>query len=216
MRKVTNDVLQRITSLRQRGYSLPEISREVGISKSTALRYVQDVDILPGYRQDWFGKRGGSRKRKYIKEKEALEEARNLVGQLSSKEKLLFISALYWAEGNKKDFILTNTDPLLVKVFVEGLIGVLGINKDRLQVSLRLYEDIDKERSLDFWSQLTGVAKERFINVHILPGKKKGKLEYGMCRVRVAKGGDLLKKVLAINSLVASCPRSSVDRTQTS
>lgn len=206
---MTDEIKQQIVLLRQKGYSVPEISREVEISKSTALRYVQNVDILPEYQQNWFGKRGGSRKRKQIKEKIASEEALKLVGRISRKEKLLFISALYWAEGNKKDFILTNTDPSLIKTFINGLVETFEITRERLQISIRIYEDIDKEKSLTFWSGVTGVAKENFINTHVLPGKKKGKLEYGMCRVRVAKGGDLLKKIFAINSLVVLSPCSS-------
>jgi len=115
---------------------------------------------------------------------------------------LLFLSALYWAEGSKKDFGLSNTDPGLIRVFVNCLRDLLRIDSKRFRVSIRLYEDLDKDKSLIFWSNVTGIPKENFIGFNILPGKKKGKLEYGMCRVRISKGGDLLKKINAINKVV--------------
>lgn len=38
--------------------------------------------------------------------------------------------------------------------------------------------------------------------VHVLNGKKIGKLQYGMCRVRIKKGGVLLKKIVGLNKAV--------------
>ena len=79
----------------------------------------------------------------------------------------------------------------------------MRIDDDRLRISIRLYEDLDRSKSLFFWSRVVGVPEEKFVNINILPGKKKGKLEYGMCRVRVAKGGDILKQIMGINKAVA-------------
>jgi hypothetical protein len=62
---------------------------------------------------------------------------------------------------------------------------------------------MDEEMCLDFWSSVTGVSKDKFVNVDILEGKKKGKLKYGMCRIRVTKGGNLLKYIQAIQNRVA-------------
>ncbi|OGG14124.1 hypothetical protein A2773_05230 [Candidatus Gottesmanbacteria bacterium RIFCSPHIGHO2_01_FULL_39_10] len=199
---VDNKTREKIVYLRKHGYSLPEISILTKIPKTTAFRYLQGVQVLPEYRTAWLGKRGGSRKRMYLKEKAAYEEGVKFVQSLSIRDKLLFLSALYWAEGSKKDFGLSNTDPDLIKVFVSILRDVLGISVHALRVSVRIYEDLDKEKCLDFWSNIVGIPKEKFVNVNILKGKKKGKLEYGMCRVRILKGGDILKKIKGINRAV--------------
>ena len=200
--RLTQRKIQKIKKLRSQGYSLPEISNELHIPKTTVFRYVQDVEILPEFLKGWSIKRGGSRKRKLLKETKAYEEGKKLVGKLSDKEKALFLSALYWAEGSKGDFGLSNTDAMLIKIFVAGLREVFHVTDERLRISVRLYEDLDKEKSLSFWSQIVNIPKERFVGVNILAGKKKGKLEHGMCRVRVLKGGDLLKKVNGINKAV--------------
>lgn len=213
-RRITSSKIQEIKDLRSHGHSLPEISKALNVPQTTVFRYIKDIKILPEFLTEWSIKRGGSRKRKLLKETKAFEEGKTLVGNLSNKEKLLFLSALYWAEGSKKDFGLSNTDPMLIKIFVEGLREVFGITDDQLRVSVRLYEDLDKNKSLSFWSQIVSIPKEKFISVNVLFGKKKGKLEHGMCRVRVLKGGDILKKVNGINKAVigAFVPIAQLDR----
>lgn len=201
-RRLGSSTIEKIRKLRSHGHSLPEISEELRVPKTTVFRYIKGVEILPEFLTTWSIKRGGSRKRKLLKETKAFEEGKKLVGKLSRKEKFLFLCALYWAEGSKKDFGLSNTDPALIKIFVRGLREVFGIEDERLRVSLRLYEDLDKGKCLSFWSQIVNIPKEKFISINILEGKKKGKLEHGMCRVRVIKGGDLLKKVNGINKAV--------------
>lgn len=200
---LNNDKVLKIKNLRSLGHSLPEISRELRIPKTTVFRYIKDVQILPEFINLWEAKRAGSRYRKILKEEQAFSDGQRIVGNLSAKEKMLFACALYWGEGSKKDFGLSNTDPELIKSFISVLRNVFNIQDDRLRISIRIYEDMDRNRCLNFWSQIVGIEKEKFINVDVLYGKKKGKLEYGMCRVRVLRGGDLLKQIKGINKAFA-------------
>jgi len=200
---LNNDKVLKIKTLRSLGYSLPEISRELKIPKTTAFRYIENVQILPEFIKLWEIKRVGSRYRKILKEEQAFSNGQKIVGNLSAKEKMLFACALYWGEGSKKDFGLSNTDPELIKSFINILRNVFNVQNNKLRISIRIYEDLDRDRCLNFWSQIVGIEKEKFINVDVLRGKKKGKLEYGMCRVRVLKGGDLLKQIKGINKAFA-------------
>lgn len=202
MSRLSKESIEKIKFLRSQGQSVPEISSSLNIPKTTVFYHSQGVQILPEFISSWAGKRGGSRKKKLQLEAAAFGEGKKLVGNLSQKEKLLFLSALYWAEGSKKDFGLSNTDPELIKVYVDGLRQVLGVQDHQLRVSVRIYEDLNREKCLSFWSGIVGIPAENFVNVNVLSGKKKGKLEYGMCRIRVTKGGDLLKKVIGINKAV--------------
>lgn len=201
-KKISKEAIESIKKLRQQGGSINEISKDLDISKTTVLRYIRNTKILPDYVPFWREKRGGSKKIMELKEQLALEEARKQVSQLTQKEKFLFLAALYWAEGSKRDFGLSNTDPNLIKTYITFLKDVFNVDKDQLRVSIRTYEDLDKDVCLSFWSNIVGIPKEKFINVNVLVGKKKGKLAYGMCRVRVTRGGDLLKKIKAINMAV--------------
>lgn len=198
MNKLSKNKISEIKRLRGMGWSLPEIKSKVGVGYGTVYRYIKNVPILPEYRKEWLGKRSGSIKRKKILEEKAREEARQVIVSLSKKEKIVFMSALYWSEGNKKDFNLINSDPDLIKIFVKGLRDLFGVSSDRFKISIRIYEDLDKIKCLNFWSGITKVPVHKFVSANVLKGKKKGKLNNGMCRVRVKKAGNLLKYMLAI------------------
>lgn len=206
--RLSKTKIKEIQSLRARGYTIPEICSKLKIAKTTVFYHVGKITILPEFIDSWRIKRGGSKKIKNLKEEQALKEAEIFLKDISKKEIILFISALYWAEGNKKDFMLTNTDPNLIKVFVSGLREIFNIPNERLRVSIRIYEDMDMRRCLDFWSNVINLPKDQFQHTSVLKGRKKGKLEFGMCRVRVAKGGDLLKKLKAINKIFSNSVES--------
>lgn len=201
-KRISPEIIKRLKTLRQQGWSLPEIKKETNLGHGTVYRYLKDVEILPEFRAHWFSKRGGSIKRK----KQAIELAKNKakknISSLSNKEKMIFIAALYWGEGTKSEFGLSNTDPELIKIIVKGLTEVFNIPQEDFRVSVRIYEDLDKKKCLKFWSDITGIPVKDFVNVNILQGKKQGKLPYGMCRVRVRKSANLLKYIIAIKNEV--------------
>ena len=213
-KKVTQETIQKIRLLRKKGWSLPEIKRAVSIGQTTIYRYVKGVTILPQYKNAWLDKKASSIKRKRFAEIEAKNQAENTIQSISKKEAILFLTALYWGEGSKNDFGLSNTDPDLVKIFVRVLKEFFGISEERLRTSIRIYEDLNREKCLKFWSKITDVPVDKFVSVEVLKGKKKGKLPYGMCRVRVQGGGNVLKYVVALRkqtiALFNKSPRSSI------
>lgn len=201
-KKTADEKIEKIKRLRMQGYSLPEISYELNIPKTTVFRYSKNVEMFSEVVKTWFGKRGGSVKRKLLKEEKALSEAKKSINNLTAREKTLFVCALYWAEGAKIDFSLSNTDPNLIRVYIQFLKEVFGVKAEMIRASIRIYEDLNSEKCLSFWSNVVGIPKRQFVGVNVLKGKKIGKLEYGMCRIRVVKGGDYLKKIKAINSVI--------------
>lgn len=202
-KRISPEKIILIKNLRSRGWSLPEIHKKTGVSYGSVFRHIQNVQVLPKYKDSWYGKRGGSRKRKQKLEMAAHDRAQDLVSSMSEKEKAIFLAALYWGEGGKTDFNFTNSDPEMVRVFVNGLRDIFGISQDEIRASIRIYEDLDSRTVLNYWSKITGIPVNEFINVDILKGKKLGKLKYGLCRIRIKKGGNMLKYLLAINRRVA-------------
>jgi len=200
--------INKIKSLRRKGWSLPEIKKVVKAGYGSIFRHVHGVEILPEYRSIWFGKRGGSIKRKKLAEIEAQHKAQRLIANLTNREKIIFFSALYWGEGSKGSFGLSNTDPELISVLVKSLKKLFRISQEDLRVSIRIYEDLDRNKCLQFWSKITGTSVNDFVSVNVLKGKKKGKLLYGMCRIRVRKGGNLLKYITAIKNEVVRSIKS--------
>ncbi len=219
--------IERIIALRKRGHSLPEIRRATGHSNGTIFYYIKGIAIDSEFIEYWRNKRRSSVLRRMQALEKARDQANKIIRVLDRKEKLLILITLYWAEGSKRDLQLVNTDPFLIKVFIECL-SALGITRDHLTISLRLYEDIDREKAIKFWTKETGISRDKISYIDIKKGNKKGKLPYGMCRVRVSKGGFTLKLIYSLiekvvhvvvpNSPIGSFadyfrPRSSTDRT---
>lgn len=202
-RRISPDLIKKVQSLRKKGWSFNEIKKETYLCSGSVYRYASKIEILQEYKQIWKSKQGGSVLRKRKAEEDATSKAIAEVSSLSNKERMIFLSALYWGEGGKGDFNLTNTDSELMKVFVKGLREIFGIKTDDFRVSIRTYEDLDKDKCLTFWSKITGVPKEKFVNVDVLRGKKEGKLAYGMCRLRIRRGGNMLKYLTALRKQVA-------------
>lgn len=206
--------INRIVRLRKTGHSLPEIERALKRNRSTIFRYVHAVQVLPEYRAALKAKQGGSKRRAQAAWKSARESAHTLIHTVTKRDLLLIAAMLYWGEGTKRDFSLSNTDPRLIKVFVRCL-ETMGIPKNDLRITARIYEDLDREATIGHWARIIGISQKRILNVNVLRGKKKGKLRYGMCRIRVRKGGRYLKLFQSIIELIAEkakAPIAQVDR----
>ncbi|OGD35130.1 hypothetical protein A2W39_02225 [Candidatus Azambacteria bacterium RIFCSPHIGHO2_01_46_10] len=97
---------------------------------------------------------------------------------------------LYWGEGTKanKDSIrLGNTDPNLIKKFIEFLIRFFSIKKKDLHFGLQIFSDIEVERALDFWIKRLKIKRSQFykpiISISGSIGTYKKKSEYGVLTV---------------------------------
>lgn len=209
---IAKSKIRQIVYLRKRGRSLPEIRRLTGCGNSTAFKYIKGVEILPKFKEFWSNKRRTSTFRFLQQQQKAREQAGKLIRMLGKRERIIVATCLYWAEGAKRDFSLTNTDPVLIKTFINCL-AELGIEREMLSINLRIFEDLDRKEACSFWSKVTGVPRRKIMYIDVRKGKKKGKLPYGMCRVRVIKGGYFLKLLNALREVIVDniSPRSSVD-----
>lgn len=190
--KITTAEIDKIIQLRKTGHTLPEIMKIMERGSSTVFKYIQGIKILPKYQESYRVKQGGSKLRASNKWAEAEKQITEFITTIDKKNKFLIAACLYWGEGAKKDFSLANTDPGLIKTFINCLED-LGVTKDRLKINIRIYEDIDKHSAVKFWAKTIGIPEKKILSVNILKGRKVGKLKYGMCRVRVTKGEKYFK-----------------------
>lgn len=111
---------------------------------------------------------------------------------------------LYWGEGNKKskDSVrLGNTDPALIRKFLEFLIKILGVNKDKIRFGLQVFSDMPKSRVLKFWLEqlkIFRVKRKQFYKIIVTPARSIGtyreKSKYGVLSIYFAN--VKLKKIL--------------------
>lgn len=202
MRKYSSKTIEDMTDMRRRGYSYPEISRSLGVPKTTVLRHVRNVKILPQFFERWLDRKRSSETLLKNNLEKARIEAEKKMAKISSKEAALIAAMLYWCEGAKNDFSFINTDPVLVATFLQSLRIAFNLSNDRFKISLRIYEDLNKEECLSFWSKVTGIQLDNKTSINVLNGSKHGKLKHGMCRVRIKKGNLIHKEIFEITKLV--------------
>lgn len=218
MQKLNFKKINEIKKLRQLGHSISEISSIVNCGEGTAFTYAKNVKILPKYYPLWLEKCNSSKFLADQRLKCAAQKAKKLLKYVTIRDLILIGTMLYWAEGAKRDFTFSNTDPEMIKIFVYILRIVFKIKNEQFHISLRIYEDLNKKQCLQYWSKITGVALNSKTFVDVLRGSKKGKLKYGMCRIRVKKGCIILKEFSAIIKRLCFLlsPHSSMDRTRDS
>jgi hypothetical protein len=158
---------QRARELRAQAWTVPDIAKELGVSKSSVSLWVRDVDFVPNPR----------RHRQHpsltphpmhLAKLEEIERCRrdglDRIGLLSEREFLVLGLALYAGEGSKSQSSVgfANSDPQLILIFVTWLRRFFDIQESKLRVKLYLHEDLDLEAAIAFWSALTGIPPAQF------------------------------------------------------
>lgn len=129
------------------------------------------------------------------RERKDREEYEKYLKYFSKKipQKVFFTSGLmlYLAEGAKTNYYtisIANTDPRIIKFFTRWLHKFFGISKDKLKISLHLYESMDIEEEKRFWKSELGVDDSQFYKPYITKNKKtsfsyKESFRHGTCSV---------------------------------
>lgn len=193
---------QKAISLRKNGKSYLEIQKELGVPKSTLSDWFRDqkwsnelsfkltekAKNLHSVRIQGLNKiRGDNLKKLYEQaNKEAIEEFELL------KYHPLFISGLmiYWGEGNKSSkshCSIANTEPLMIKLFLQFLKNICGFKSPRIKAWILLYPDLNEDVCKRFWIENTSLEEQDFHKSIVIKGKHKTKkLSYGVCSVGVS------------------------------
>jgi hypothetical protein len=190
-------IIGKIKELRGQGFSIQQIMFLMSLPKTTVWNYIQDVPLNKEQKAILRTNQGGSTKRR----ENAIEEAENLASELlksKDRENIIIISMLYWAEGHKKNTCgFTNTDKLMISVYLKILRDSLKIPNDRIEITIRIFTGMSRSNCLSYWSSITGVSKKN-IRVRFNDGGSSGKTSYGICRVTIMKGHMILKLMHAL------------------
>lgn len=186
--------------LRKQGKSYSQIKKELGLSKSTLSVWLRKYPLskerinqlrarsevrIERYRQTMQRKRE-LRMAQYIKE----EKEKWL--PLSEKELFLAGLFLYWGEGGKtlhNQLSINNTDPDVLKFILYWMRVALVVPKDKIQVFLHLYSDMDTQKELNFWSKELNMSLNYFAKPYIKKSMKSGLTQkgfgHGTCGLRI-------------------------------
>ncbi len=93
--------------------------------------------------------------------------------------------ALYLGEGSKKQqhgVRLANSDPKIIRLFLNFLIIICGIEKSKIKAWINIFNDKKYHESLKYWSKQTGIPITSFYSPiirHRKIGTYKNKSKYG-------------------------------------
>ena len=207
--------------MRKKGYSYSFIKEEIDVSKSTLSYWLRDIPYTPnrkvikrvGLALAKSGEAKSQIRRKSIQD--AQKEAKNIIGDFSERDLLMFGLGLYLGEGDKTMNIVrvTNSDPEVINFAIRWLSKSFGLRKKNFTLAIHLYPDNNIKRSLKFWSDKTGISLEQFGKTQVdgrtnKKNKKRGKFPHGTAKLRVKGLGNpkngvfLARKIKAMMSEV--------------
>src|SRR3990167_6827525 len=200
--------------LRLLGKSYTEISRDLGVPKSTLSSWFASL-VLSTTLREQIAKRGRvlSTTALIVRNKAQTRDAqrRNSTIRKTAADRFrkitqheLFVVglALYWAEGYKRPTVvdgkeptahvvsLTNSDPLLIRMFLRFLRECHSVPNERIRMNLRIFPHQNSGQVQRFWVQTTDIAAEKIRITKVQPRSQFTKrpfsrLLYGVAQIRV-------------------------------
>jgi len=203
---------EKIIKLRKSGKSYQEIFKITGVPKSTlstwlsgqdwskevALKNIKIATETNKVRICNLNKlRGKKLDMAYFRAKEeALDDLNNL------KYHPLFIAGvmIYWGEGDKASkngFRIANSDPVMIRLFVDFLIKICNVPKNRIRASLLIYPDHNASEIEELWLNRAKLHDIKFTRTHKVLGRKNGKRKgNGVCTISFSN--TYLKKKMKV------------------
>jgi len=208
---------QQAIALRKKGKSYREISKKIGVAKSSLSLWLKHIKLSEKHRQRLYTKqiailsRGTpsqiERRKREVDEIVKGAEAEVAKDTAHSATIRLMGAAMYWAEGSKtKSFQFTNSDPRFILFMVRWVESSFHIKPTQLKAWLNIYPQQNEKAIIKFWSDLTGVPPKNFGKTYVKPlssGYKKNNLYYGTIKIHVPKGTDIRYRVYGwINAML--------------
>lgn len=187
--------------LRKQGLSYRQINERLHIPKSTLSGWLAPHDWSKNIKESLTVESTAQARIHIKKLNKTRDKALKSVYRQSKREAVseylvlkyhpLFIAGLmlYWGEGDKSTksashVRLGNVDPNLLRVYITFLHELCGVQIEKIWVGVHIYEDLDENMCVQYWSKILGIPAERFHKCQVLVGRHKTKrLPYGTCTV---------------------------------
>jgi len=208
---------EKALTLRKQEMSYSQIKEILGVSKSTLSYWLKNyplskerIDALRGKNEKRIERyRETRRKTKEKRLNEFYIEQKGKIFPFSKRD--LFIAGLflYWGEGSKtmsSSVSVSNTDPSVINFFAYWATNVLKVTKEKMHISLHLYNDMDVCKEVDYWSKKLDIPKNQFTKPYIKTSlstriNQKGGFGHGTCNLRIANARLSEKVLMAIKSI---------------
>jgi transcriptional regulator with XRE-family HTH domain len=190
-------------SLRKKGKSIRDIEKRLKIPRSTLSGWLKNIELSKSQKKaldkKWrealvLARRGSMlwhNQQKLERLKKAELEADNVLNSIKIDKNSLDIALamLYLGEGTKKGDITSvgNSDPLILKFFVEGIIKNYNFDRNKIKCELHLRADQNQNKIKKYWSTELNIPLCNFLATSFdkrTIGRKTYKDYKGVCIVR--------------------------------
>lgn len=169
---------------RKNGNSLRDIEKKFGVPRSTLSGWFKDIKLEKKYQtklhNNWKNALKKARKKAVrwhnqqkelrikIAENQALETLLNLDNKSKPLQELA-LAMLYLGEGSKtkNGTVMGNSDPLILKFFVNSLLEIYNIDAQKIKCSLHLRVDQDPKILTKFWSNELNIPIKNFTSFSV-------------------------------------------------
>ena len=200
---------------RQNGATNQEILQQLGMAKSTLWRWLKSEGFVETQPQKLTALKRMAQQKAVVavragrlrRTRAAMEQGQREIGGLSQRDLWVLGVALYWAEGTKQKphniaqrVVLTNSDPEMVKLFVQWLRDICGIPREQLNFELCIHKSGNIVAAQHFWASALQVPAEQFrirLKQHTVAPHRRNTADgyVGLVRVTVRRSVVLNRRI---------------------
>lgn len=196
--------------LRRKGYSLNQIVKETGFSKTSVSAWVRDIELTDKQKRG-LSERGRSiesvekrRKSRLTNElrktKNVMDGAKKDYHKISQEELKLIGVILYLGEGAKKKrgtASVANSDPDVIRIMMRFFREICEVPEKKFRGHIHTFEHADIKKTEKYWSRVTGIPITQFYKTYVKPSaaslQKRKTLPFGTFDLSVNDAKLLLK-----------------------
>ena len=186
----------RARALRKKGYSINQIVKEEGFTKSSVSLWVRDI-VLTKAQKKKLSERGRStegierRRLKRLFNEQArrqiiFDKAKEDYDSISQRELKLIGIILYLGEGGKTErgsVRVANSDPQVIKIMMRFFREICKVQEDRFRGHIHTFSHVDIKKTEKYWSSVTKIPQKQFYKTYTKPSasslQKRNKLPFG-------------------------------------
>jgi len=189
--------------LRKKGYSINQIVKEAGLTKSSVSLWVRDI-VLTKAQKNRLSERGRSvesiEKRRLIRlsnEREKrqiiIDEAKKDFNHVSLDQLKLIGIILYLGEGGKTErgtARLSNSDPMVIKMMMRFFREICKVPEKKFRGNIHTFAHADVEKTEKYWSKIARIPRNQFQKTYIKAGsaslQKRYTLPFGTFSINIS------------------------------
>jgi predicted transcriptional regulator len=171
---------EKARALRKKGYSINQIVKEAGLTKTSVSVWVRDITLTQTQR-NMLSERGRSidsiEKRRINrlfnernKRQIIIDTAKRDFTNISLEQLKLIGIILYLGEGGKtrRGMVrLANSDPIIIRIMIRFFREVCKVSNNKFRASIHTFAHADIEKTEKYWSRISGIPRNQFFKTYI-------------------------------------------------